>query len=80
MADYVVFAVFSLIFMSGYAFGMLTLVLINKINHFELNAYNLKKLVNKETWPKTPTTNMIYKKYKKSFPGLTKRIIRAALK
>jgi hypothetical protein len=66
--------------MSGYAFGMLTLVLINKINHFELNEINLKKLVNKEKWPKPPTTNMIYKKYKGSFPGLTKQVIRNALK
>lgn len=78
MTDYVVFAVFSLIFMSGYAFGMLTQALINKMNHFELNAYNLKQLINKEKWPGPPTTNMIYKKYKKSFPGITKQIIRAA--
>ncbi len=80
MTDYVVFAVFSSIFMTGYAFGMLTMILNYKIKNFELTAHNMKQIISKEKWPKPPTTNMIYKKYKKIFPGITKHLIRQALK
>ena len=77
MSDSGAFAVFLLIFMSGHAFGMITMMLHN-MREYNLTPAHVKKLIEKEKWPKPPTTNMIYKKYKTLYPGLTKRLIRQA--
>ena len=71
------FVVFVLIFMAGFAFGMVTMI-IHTMREYKLTPAHVKRLIEKEKWPRPPTTNMIYKKYKEAFPGLTKRLIRKA--
>ena len=71
------FVVFVLIFMAGFAFGMVTMI-IHTMRDYKLTPAHVKRLIEKEKWPRPPTTNMIYKKYKEAFPGLTKRLIRNA--
>ena len=76
MSDFVVFIIFTFIlfgfiFIGGVICGSITSKLDNRIT-----SDKVKKLIAKEP---SLTANMIYKKYKKQFPTLTKRLIREVL-
>ncbi len=80
MSDFAVFVVFTFflfcfIFITGFTCGY-----VSKAFEITPTKNKIRKLIDTEQWPKSPTMNMIYKKYKKQYPGLTKRFIREALK
>lgn len=80
MSDFAVFVIFTFIlfvfiFITGFTCGY-----VSKAFEITPTTKKIKKLVETDQWPRPPTTNMIYKKYKKQYPGLTKRFIRTALK
>jgi hypothetical protein len=79
MTDFAVFVIFTFIlfgfiFITGFTCGY-----VSKAFEITPTKNKIKKLVETERWPTPPTTNMIYKKYKQRYPGLTKRFIRNAL-
>lgn len=76
MSDFAVFVAFTFIlfgfiFLAGFMCGSITKHLDKAIM-----SDKMKKLIEKEP---LLTPNMIYKKYKKHFPMLTKRLIRRTL-
>jgi hypothetical protein len=80
MSDFAVFVIFTFIlfgfiFITGFTCGY-----VSKSFEITPTTRKIKKLVETDRWPRPPTTNMIYKKYKERYPGLTKRFIRTALK
>ncbi len=79
MSDFAVFLFFTfilfiIIFGTGFTCGY-----VSKALEITPTKGKIQKLVETDQWPKPPTTNMIYKKYKERYPGLTKRFIRQAL-
>ena len=79
MSDFAVFVIFTFIlfvfiFITGFTCGY-----VSKAFEITPTTRKIKNLVETDQWPRPPTTNMIYKKYKTRYPGLTKRFIRTAL-
>lgn len=79
MTDFAVFLFFTfilfiIIFSTGFTCGY-----VSKTFEITPTKGKIQKLISTDRWPRPPTTNMIYKKYKEQYPGLTKRFIRNAL-
>jgi hypothetical protein len=80
MSDFAVFVLFTFILFGFIYIGGFMCGYVTKTFEITPTPRKIKKLVETERWSKHPTTNMIYKKYKERYPGLTKRFIREALK
>jgi hypothetical protein len=80
MSDFAVFVLFTFILFGFIYIGGFMCGYVTKSFEITPTPMKIKKLVETERWSKPPTTNMIYKKYKERYPGLTKRFIREALK
>ena len=79
MTDFTVFVIFTFIlfgfiFITGFTCGY-----VSKAFEITPTKGKIQNLIETDKWPRPPTTNMIYKKYKERYPGLTKRFIRQAL-
>ena len=79
MSDFAVFIIFTFILFGFIYIGGFMCGYVTKTFEITPTPRKIKKLVETERWSKHPTTNMIYKKYKERYPGLTKRFIRNAL-